>query len=67
MHSHWLHWGVCGAVLADRCFHVSGVPHSGALSGDGLLHVVQSDRRDDCAVHRSGAFAVPLDDHSLQC
>ena len=51
------------AVLRDCCLHFcpSGVPDRGSLFGDGFLHVIQSDRRNDRPVHRSGASPpVPL-------
>lgn len=53
-------------VWGDRCFGFSGVPHGGALSGDGFLYVVQSHRRNDRSVHCSGALAVLLNDQSFQ-
>lgn len=39
-------------------FCPSGVSHGGSSFGDGLLYIVQSDRRDDRSVHCSGEFSV---------
>lgn len=43
----------------------SGLSHFGAVSRDGLLHVVQSDRRNDRSVHCSGEFGVLPGRHSV--
>lgn len=47
-------------VVLETLFFSPGVSHRGPLSGDGLLHVVQSDRRNDRSVHRSGECRVQL-------
>ncbi|XP_078129599.1 putative transporter SVOPL isoform X2 [Sander vitreus] len=61
-HNVWLHRAAVPAPLSGLhelhrglYLHRRGVPDGGALVGDGFLYVVQSDRRNDRSVHRSGA------------
>lgn len=53
---------LCFVVLVslETLFFSPGVSHRGPLSGDGLLHFVQSDRRNDRSIHRSGECRVQL-------